>query len=157
LPWRIRDEAELDESVRKLLSRLHDAKVLPERERERVLPASFEEKVNAALDLGKDFSPERHAQLFAPAFVASFPADAFRPIVQGIYRELGQCRVHGPLDSRHRMWVGAEIHCERGQRAMEGVLSSDQFAGFWINSPEKYQARVAERMTQQVDATCPPP
>jgi CubicO group peptidase (beta-lactamase class C family) len=152
------DEAELDGPVRRFLSRLHDANVLPKREADLALarPASFDEKVNAALALGKDFSPEGYARLFAPAFVSAVPPETFRSMVEGIYRDLGQCRVDAPLDSRHSTWVGAAIQCERGQRAMEGALSSDQFAGFWINTPEKYQARIAERVVEG-DAACPAP
>lgn len=150
------DEAELDAPLGKYLSRLHDARVLPEREPELRLTASFETKVNAALALGKDFSKEHYAQLFARDYVSSIPAEVFQPVVAGIYRELGECRVHAPLESRHDLWVGAALRCERGERAMEAVLSSGQFMGFWINSPEKYAERVAERTSKEV-AACPPP
>jgi hypothetical protein len=150
------DEAELDAPLRKYLSRLHDAGVLPEREPELRLTASFEEKVNAALALGKEFSKERYSQLFAPAYVSSIPAEVFQPIIAGIYRDLGQCRVHAPLESGHDLWVGAAIRCERGERAVEAVLSSGQLMGFWINSPEKFRERVAERASKEV-AACPAP
>jgi hypothetical protein len=150
------DRAELDAPLRKYLSRLHDVGVLPEREPELRLTAAFEEKVNAALALGKDFSKERYSQLFAPAYVSSIPAEVVQPILEGTYRELGECRVHSPLESRHDLRVGAAIRCERGERAVEAVLSSGQFIGFWISSPEKFAERVAERTSKEITA-CPAP
>lgn len=150
------DEAELDAPLRKYLSRLHDAGVLPEREPELRLTSAFEEKVNAVLALGKDFSKEGYSQLFAPGFVSSIPAEVFQPILEGLYRDLGECRVRAPLETGHTLWVGAALRCERGERAVEGVLSSGQFMGFWINSPEKFAARVAERTPKEA-AACPAP
>lgn len=149
-------EAELDAPLRKYLSRLHDAGVLPEREPELRLTAAFEEQVNAALALGKGFSKERYSQLFAPGYVSSIPAEVVQPIFEGIYRDLGECRVHAPLETGHDVMVGVALRCERGERMVEAVLSSGQFVGFWIHSPEKFAERVAERTSREA-AACPAP
>jgi CubicO group peptidase (beta-lactamase class C family) len=141
-----RDGVDVDGPARRLLARLHDAGVLPEREPSAEPSERWRQQVEAALSLGTRFDAARYESLFVPHFREVVPAELMSQSMSKMQQALGQCRTAAALPAARQGWSASALSCERGEpTVVEAVTDrAGRFMGFWTGNRAKYEERRRE-------------
>jgi CubicO group peptidase (beta-lactamase class C family) len=139
--------ADVDGLALRMLTRLHDGGVLPERQAVLALSDLWRQRVDATLALGQHFDRATFEQLFDEGVHQVLTPENMQPWLERRYATFGTCRAGAPLPSRDGNWQAASLVCEKGEpRAVEAALSPQQkLTGFWLGTPEAQAERARAR------------
>ncbi|MET0412930.1 MAG: hypothetical protein ABW217_16610, partial [Polyangiaceae bacterium] len=142
-----RDGADVDGLALRVLARLHDGGVLPQRQAVLALSDVWRQRVDATLALGRHFDRATFEQLFDQGTHRVLTPERMQPWLEQSYGSFGTCRAGAPLPSRDGNWQAASLVCERGEpRAIEAALSPQQrLTGLWVGTPEAQAERARAR------------